>query len=117
MFDHRPVRKRRSYSTAFKLQVLAETREPFVSVAEVARRHGMNANVIFNWLRDPRFGASSAVTGFLPVEIGASPARMASHPLHEERSGVTVELMAGARIRCRDEGSLVMVLRALRQVT
>ena len=117
MFDHKPVRRRRSYSKAFKLQVLAETREPFVSVAEVARRHGMNANVIFNWLRDPRLQARDTGAGFLPVEIGASPARMASHPLPEERADAVVELAGGARIRCRDEGSLVMVLRALRQVT
>jgi len=54
MLDQKPVRKRRIYSRAFRLQVLAETREPFVSVAEVARRHGMNANVMFNWLRDAR---------------------------------------------------------------
>ena len=117
MFDHKPVRKRRSYSKAFKLQVLAETRKPFVSVAEVARRHGMNANVIFNWLRDPRLRAGDTGTEFLPVEIGPTPARMASHPLPEERTEVVVELTAGARIRCRGEGSLVMVLRALRQVT
>lgn len=117
MFDHKPVRKRRSYSRAFKLQVLAETREPFVSVAEVARRHGMNANVIFNWLRDPRLQARDTGAGFLPVEIGPTLARMASHRLPEERTEVVVELTAGARIHCRDEGSLVMVLRALRQVT
>lgn len=117
MFDHKPVRRRRSYSRAFKLQVLAETREPFVSVAEVARRHGMNANVIFNWLRDLRLQARDTGAGFLPVEIGASPARMASRPLPKERAEAVVELAGGARIRCRDEGSLVMVLRALRQVT
>jgi len=117
MFDHKPVRKRRSYSRAFKLQVLAQTREPFVSVAEVARRHSMNANVIFNWLRDPRFGGSSAVTGFLPVNIDPAPASVTSHLLPDAGDEVIVELAAGARIRCRDEPSLVRVLRALRQVT
>ena len=117
MFDHKPVRTRRSYSRAFKLQVLAETREPFVSVAEVARRHGMNANVIFNWLRDPRFGGSSAVTGFLPVKIDPAPVAVTAQPLSGPGDEVIVELAAGARIRCRDEPSLVKVLRALRQVT
>ena len=117
MFDHKPVRKRRSYSRAFKLQVLAETREPFVSVAEVARRHGMNANVIFNWLRDPRFGGSSAVTSFLPVKIGPAPVAVTAQPISGPGDDVFVELAAGARILCRDEPSLVRVLRALRQVT
>jgi len=117
MFDHKPVRKRRSYSRAFKLQVLAETREPFVSVAEVARRHGMNANVIFNWLRDPRFGGDKAVTGFLPVKIGPAPVAVTAQPISGPGDEVIVELAAGARIRCRDEPSRVRVLRALRQVT
>ena len=117
MFDHKPVRTRRSYSRAFKLQVLAETREPFVSVAEVARRHGMNANVIFNWLRDPRFGGDKAVTSFLPVKIGPAPVAVTAQPISGPGDEVIVELAAGARIRCKDEPSLVMVLRALRQVT
>jgi transposase-like protein len=61
MFDHIPTRSRprRSYTRAFKLGVVAETREPGVSVAGVARRHGMNANVVFHWLRDPRFNGES----------------------------------------------------------
>jgi transposase len=52
---------------------------PGVSVAQVARRYSMNANLIFKWLKDPRFapaeGGSSpeesiALEGvFLPVEI------------------------------------------------
>lgn len=115
MLDQKPVRKRRIYSRAFRLQVLAETREPFVSVAEVARRHGMNANVIFNWLRDARRQTGDPGKDFLPVEIG--PAPLASRLKPDELSGVIVELTAGARVCCRDERSLVMVLRALKQVT
>jgi transposase len=40
--------------------------------AQVARRHAPNANLIFKWLKDPRFAPIAAVEGepvFLPVEV------------------------------------------------
>jgi transposase len=51
-------------------------------VAQVARRYAMNSNLIFTWLRDPRFapaevdapGDSGDSTLFLPVEIVGSAA-------------------------------------------
>ncbi len=41
-------------------------------VAQVARRHGLNANLIFKWLKDARFAPAAAIEEepvFLPVEI------------------------------------------------
>lgn len=61
--------KRRHYSLELKRQVLAEAAAPGVSVASVARRHGLNANLIFNWRR--RFGGD-LTPAFAPVVI--SPA-------------------------------------------
>jgi len=68
--------KRRSYSKAFKRRIVAETLEPGASVAAVARQHGLNANMFFKWLRDPRFMLSADERpSFLPVEVlqDASP--------------------------------------------
>jgi transposase len=45
----REVKKRRRYSREFKDQILAECADPSVSTAEVARRHGINDNMIYNW--------------------------------------------------------------------
>lgn len=59
-------RKRRSYSKAFKRRVIAKTLVPGASVAAVALHHGLNANMVFMWRRDPRFGRGQA-TAFLPV--------------------------------------------------
>ena len=67
-------RKRRSYSTAFKRRVVAETMEPGASVAEVARHHGLNANMVFQWRGDPRFGPGREAMSFLPVEVRDDPA-------------------------------------------
>lgn len=39
-----------------KLAILREASEPGASVAAVARKHGMNANLLFGWLRLHRRG-------------------------------------------------------------
>jgi transposase len=70
--------KKRFWSDEEKRSICAQTRAPGISVAQVARRYAMNANLIFTWLRDPRFAPAAldeAETDavFLPVEIdGAS---------------------------------------------
>jgi transposase len=49
---------------------------PGVSVSQVARRYDVNANMVFKWLRDPRFKpAEDDLRSFLPVEVlpDASP--------------------------------------------
>ena len=49
---------------------------PGVSVSQVARRYDVNANMVFKWLRDPRFKLSEDdLPPFLPVEVlpDASP--------------------------------------------
>ena len=40
---------RRKYPLAEKLRILEETRKPGASVADVARVHEVNANVVFGW--------------------------------------------------------------------
>ena len=71
-----PRRRRyRHWSAEEKRSICRETRAPGVSVARVARvarRHALNANLIFKWLKDPRFAPIAAVEGkpvFLPVEV------------------------------------------------
>ena len=74
-----------------------------MSVAQVARRHALNANLIFKWLKDPRFAATAAIEGepvFLPVELhgGEVPtARMAS-PAHGAHGRVEIVLATAHRL-------------------
>ena len=72
--------KRRVWSDDEKRTICAQTVTEGVSVAQVARRYSMNANLIFKWLKDPRFppvesGVSAAdalvESIFLPIEIEA----------------------------------------------
>ncbi len=64
--------KRRYHSLAFKREVFAATKEAGASVASVALRYGVNANLVFKWRRDDRFHDKPA---FLPVELvsGGNP--------------------------------------------
>ena len=43
------TKHRRRYTRAFKLQVLAEARQPGESLAAVAVRHGLNPNMVHKW--------------------------------------------------------------------
>src|SRR5918997_6810891 len=67
-------RTKRLWTVEEKRSICLQTTAQGVSVAHVARRYALNANVIFKWLRDPRFApdpgaALPAEPCFLPVEI------------------------------------------------
>jgi transposase len=83
---------RRSWSLEQRQRIVAEAVAPHASVAEVARRHGLNANLIFKWLKRAKEGwpdrRRALVTRgkpmrFIPVEViketcgkeAAAPAR------------------------------------------
>jgi len=68
--------KKRRWSDDEKRSICEQTLTPGVSVAQVARRYSMNANLIFTWLRDARFApdqnttvATEDTSDFLPIEI------------------------------------------------
>jgi transposase len=46
-------RGRRTYSPEFKAQLVAACRISGMSVAAVARNHGINHNILHRWLREP----------------------------------------------------------------
>jgi len=89
------VRKRRFWSAEEKRSICRQASAPGVSVAQVARRHSMNANLIFNWLRDDRFAPNSDAgeeAVFLPVEISR-------HTVIEEPVAAEAPAKPGGRVR------------------
>ena len=68
-------RRRRSWTGDEKRQIVEESLEPGVSIAEVARRHDLNANQLFAWRRQMgiRSSASDVLTSILPVTIEPKP--------------------------------------------
>jgi len=72
--------KKRFWADEEKRLICAQALAPGVSVAQVARRYAMNANLIFKWLKDPRFSPAAGETldvqdggsVFLPVQFSGS---------------------------------------------
>ena len=111
-------RKRKVWSDDEKRLICGQTRRPGVSVSQVARRHDVNANLVFKWLRDPRFAPDDAADSearFLPVEIvresgGERPAA----PCAENR--IEIELSGGHSLRISgayDAHALARLIRGL----
>ncbi len=78
--------KKRVWSDEEKRLICAQAGVPGVSVAQVARRYAMNANLIHKWLRDPRFSSTDQAVdlpepesaSFLPIEVVGMTAAPAS---------------------------------------
>ncbi|MCP4317783.1 MAG: transposase [Hyphomicrobiales bacterium] len=106
-------RKRRSWSKEEKRSICLQTLAPGVSVAQVARRYAMNANQIFNWLKDARFAPDpedieADITGFIPVDVCCEPSAnsLASdlEPANASRSHGRVEIALSGGHRLIVEG-------------
>jgi len=66
-------RSRRSWSDEDKRRIVEEAIAPGASVANIARRYGVNANLLFNWRKAAR--ASSAVaTAAVSASAGSTAA-------------------------------------------
>ena len=121
-------RVRRTWSGEEKRSICLQTLAPGVSSAQVARRYAMNANLIFKWLKDPRFQPDDLEiegTAFLPVEIStgfeaALPTVPQSMPERDSysRSGPRIEIVTvdGHRLTVEgdfDGGALARLLKGL----
>ena len=65
-------RSRRSWSDEEKQRIVAEAALPGASVADIARRHGVNANLVFNWRKTARAALSAAEPNGLAVCLQAN---------------------------------------------
>ncbi len=91
-------RTKRLWTDEEKRSICFQTTAAGVSVAQVARRYAMNANMIFKWLRDPRYAPDpDAVEGltadtpcFLPVEIIDRPRNDDPVPTPDPKSAQSV---------------------------
>ena len=106
------AKQRRRYSIEEKQRLLAEAAQPGDSVAAVALRHGINANMLFTWRRQVQRGElvsrpqAGAEPSFVPVGMIGQPA-----------SPIEIELPNGARLRVGsgvDEMALCRLVRALK---
>lgn len=105
---------RRTYSAAYKLDVVRRCGEPGVSVAGVAMMHGINANLVRRWIVRQRRAESDATpklaATLLPVTIEApmpgqgsadDQAEPATRRHRSAAPSIEIELH-GVRIHLRD---------------
>ncbi len=110
--------KRRNWSDDEKRMICGQTRVRGVSVSQVARRYDVNANQVFNWLKEPRFAGSErpeAETVFLPVEI-PEPRGLPALSDGTELGTLEIDLCSGHRLRITgayDGDALARLIRGL----
>ena len=111
-------RTRRLWTDEEKRSICLQTITPGVSVAQVALRYTVNANLIFKWLRDPQYrpgaGSAEAGSGFLPVEIVKEAP--VTRPISVTNDHIEVELAGGHRMRISgayDPEALARLIRGL----
>jgi len=111
-------RGRRLWSDDEKRRIVAETFAPGASVSIVARRHDLNANMLFTWRRQIGAGAlrqaSNAVT-FVPAAITAEAAPAVSTASSIE-GRMEIVLVDGDRIiagKDVDAAALARVVKVL----
>lgn len=97
-----------------KRRIVAETFEPGASVSVVARRHDLNANMLFTWRREAAALVSPAkAVSFVPATITSDPAPLASQ---ESIGRMEIALAGGARVIVGadvDAAALARVMKVL----
>lgn len=119
--------RRRTWSTQDRQRIVDAALAPGASVAEVARLNGLNANLVFKWIRrsregwldrrrGPRAGLQERAAvivdetpAFVPVQIFEAPKTAAALPAPAQapvevappkarRGGMEISLLNGARV-------------------
>jgi transposase len=126
----RRIGPRRRYTIAEKRAMVEETKRRGASVAVVAQRHGVNANLVFGWRKLYDRGVLTETPAdapvLLPVKVStptlvpterAKPATTASAAIREPSTGsIEIEFAGGVRLRVRgrvDRATLARVMSLL----
>jgi transposase len=110
---------RRLWSADLKRRIVAESFEPGASVAVVARRHGVNANLLFTWRR--RFIAAGSARpqetmSIVPVAIAAEDSPAILPPSSGSNGRMEIVLSSGERVIVGadvEAAALARVIKAL----
>lgn len=99
------IERRRRWSDAVKLSILAEVNTVGWSLADVARRHDVTRQHIYQWRRELRakglLPVGDAPT-FLPVELAPSTGTALPDAASASGSDIAIILRGGRQLRCRE---------------
>ena len=115
--------RRRRWSLADNLSIVAETGEPGARIGDVAARHGVCESLVFTWRRQAREGVLVApeMPVFMPVKMFETPPAAAatarsdsSPPPARPPSGlIEIELGNGQQVRVGSDVNLAALRRVL----
>lgn len=114
-------RRRRTWSADQKQQIILESFAPGASVAEVARRYGLNSNLLFTWRRREQAAGGASDVGepvnIVPVRVvtDATPAAPAATPGSAGR--MEIVLVSGERIIVGADVDAMAVARIIKALT
>jgi transposase len=112
-----PGRRRRSWTLDAKRRIVDESLEDGASIAEVARRHDLNANQLFAWRR--QFGFEHAepnnLAPMLPVRITPVEAVEESDP--GSSGQIEIVLAEGDRILVWSDVETAVLTRVLKALS
>jgi transposase len=93
-------RRRRTYTLEEKQGFVAESDAAGASVSLVARRHDINANLLFTWRRQLRPPALAGSLGeFIPIEIIGAQPPLAPAIATEAPSRAAIEIVLACGVR------------------
>jgi transposase len=119
--------RRRRWSVADKLRIVAESQEPGTLVRTVAARHGVCESLIFTWRRQVRDGVLVApeMPKFVPVQVfeplmamtgqrrPEQPMMPAPTPPRPQAGLIEIELGGGRQVRVGSDVNLAALRRVL----
>jgi transposase len=118
--------RRRRFSDADKLRLVAEAFRPGAVVLEVARRHQVDESLLYRWRRLVAQGLLTAEPlGLVPVQVAPEPASPTACPAEPSASAaeapvepapgvIEIELPRGGRVRISGAAEPATVAAALR---
>jgi transposase len=118
--EERGARRRRFWSSDEKRRMVAESLKPGASVAMVAQRYSVNANLLFTWRRQ---GAAAANGGAEPMKLvpvtvaEAETASVASVAAPEPIGRMEIVLSGGERIIVGMDVDATALARVVRTLT
>jgi transposase len=109
------IQGKRTHSEQFRSRVVRECDEPGASIAAVALRNGVNANLVHKWRRRSKNQVAAPATPvLLPITVTTPRAVAPAKPAPRRSSAIELELY-GVRVSVR-EGFDADALRAVVQV-
>jgi transposase len=109
---------RRRWSVEDKLRVVAETEAPGATVREVARRHDLNANLLYTWRRMAEGRPARPAAGAQLVPVTLAEPTPTPAPVRAGGAAIEITLRGGVRLKVSERVTperLAEVLAILRR--